>query len=299
MPAGCWARARRAACRCWSKPACGSRRMFGMFVIDVRLRRRVHARAKPPVPQVNASNAVIVPSFLPPTLIFEYADGRLPGDHLLGRAIQEQLHRACRRPSCESSRADDRPGIRIELAAEAAADVVHLDFDVVGGHLQRWAPESPAYAGTFWVEGQTMIWSPILGSVPGCHWITWPCGSRQRVVDHRNAVLPFGDGLGFLERLVGVALTLLAALLGRALRPCQVVVVHEVRQHFVIDLDLAGGLARDLFGGGRNGGDFPSLLLDLGPGRRRSHGRPSRRASSRLRWCRCAVTRACACGQVR
>src|SRR5690348_14830298 len=33
---------------------------------------------KPPVPQVKASKAVIVPSFLPPTLILENAEGRFP-----------------------------------------------------------------------------------------------------------------------------------------------------------------------------------------------------------------------------
>jgi hypothetical protein len=88
---------------------------------------------------------------------------------------------------------------------------------------------------------------------------------QAAVVNHGNAVLPFGSNIGVFERLIRIARDFLAAGLGA--RPClaQVGFLDEVGKHFVIHLDLAQSVVGNLFGGGCHGRHFHALPLDLGP----------------------------------
>ena len=67
---------------------------------------------------------------------------------------------------------------------------------------------------------------------------------------------PSEDRFGFLERLFGIAGDLLAGRFGARAGLAEVLFVDQVRHHFVLDLDLADGFARDFFGGGGHGGHF-------------------------------------------
>ena len=66
--------------------------------------------------------------------------------------------------------------------------------------------------------------------------------------------------------------------------------VDEVRQHFVIDLDLADGVARDFFGGRGHRGDFLSVPLDFRAGVGDHVDGRHAVASFPPRWYRCEVT---------
>ena len=208
-----------------------------------------------PVDQVSLCQPVMVPSFLPAMLDLAVGGGAVAGDHQFGVALQEQLHGASAGLLGEPG-GHLAPGVGAELAAEAAADVVHLDLDVGGGHLD---------------VGRKLVGpgGDVLRGGPGIDVVALPldhCAVRFQaaVGDDGDAVLAFGDHFGVLESLVGIADHLLAALLGAAGGLAEVVILDQVGQDFVFDLDFAGGLRAACSGGGGHGGDFPALPLDFG-----------------------------------
>ena len=138
----------------------------------------------------------MVPSFLPATLILPKALGRLPGDLLFGGAIEEELDRLAAGLLGEAG-ADFGPGSGAELAAEAAADVVHLDLDVGGGDFEV-GRQGAGPAGD------------ELGGGPGHYLVALPLndvavGFEAAVGDDGDAVGAIGDGFGLLEGFLGIA----------------------------------------------------------------------------------------------
>ena len=110
----------------------------------------------------------------------------------------------------------------------------------------------PPMPETFWVEGHSLDLVALpLDDVA--------VRFQAAVGDHRNAVGAFGDRFGFLEGLLGIAGDLLAGRLAARAGLAQIVFIDQVRQHFVFDLDLADGVARDFFGGGGDGGDLAAV----------------------------------------
>ena len=81
--------------------------------------------------------------------------------------------------------------------------------------------------------------------------------------DHRNAVGAVGDGLGILHGFLGIAGDFLAGGLAARSGLAEVGFVDEVRHHFVFDLDLADGFARDFLGGGGHRGHFLAVPLEF------------------------------------
>ena len=248
---------------------------------------------------MNASNAVIVPSFLPPTLILRIRRGPVARR---SSARSRGPGRACTGVPPAFLRklgAHDRPGVRAELAAEAAADVIHLHFDVGGGDLQVGCQRRRRMPETFCVDGQTMIWSPLPSA---------PCRTplddlavrlQAAVVITGMPYCPSETASASWNALSGSPVTRSPACLRARSGLRQVVVLHEVRQHFVIHLDLAGGFARDLFGGRRDARRFPSPATG-------SRCRPAPTtwtaftpAIFSASLVSMLVTRACACGLVR
>ena len=196
----------------------------------------------------------MVPSFLPATLILPKALGRLPAIGLLGGAIEEELDRLAAGLLGEN-RADFGPGSGAELAAEAAADVVHLHLDIGGGNLEI-GRQSAGPSGD------------ELRGGPGHHLVALPLNDeavrfQAAVRDDRNAVGAIGDGFGILEGFFGIAGDFFAGRFAAGAGLAEVGFIDEVRHHFVIHLDLADGFARDFFGGGGHGGDFLAVPLEF------------------------------------
>ena len=213
-----------------------------------------HAARAPGLALPAGDGAVLHPGYLD----LGEQRGPVARDGLLAGPVEPQTHR----PSAGFLRqpgAHHGPRIRAELAAESAADVVHLHFDVGRRHFQGL----PQFAG---VVGDILRGGPHLDLValPLNH---LPVRFQAAVSDYGYPVRAFGEHLGFGERLVGIALNALAGLLrvgGRHLR--QGGVLHIVRQHFVVHADEAHRLPRLLFGGSRHGRDFRALPLQLGAG---------------------------------
>ena len=177
-------------------------------------------------------------------------------DHLFGGAVEEQLHRTAA-GLLRKAGAHLAPGIRREFAAESAADVVLLDVDIGDRHFE--------------VRRQRAgIVRDILRGGPHVDLVALPLDDlpmrlQAAVGNDWDAVLPLGDRFGLLESLVRIAHQFLAGRFGARPGLAQVVFLDQVRQHFILHLDLAHGVAGDLFGGGRHGRNFRALPLDLGP----------------------------------
>ena len=133
----CWLLGARHACA--ARHVDRDRRVIEALCWECWCRRTAGAGwpppAKPPVAQVSDCQAVMVPSFLPATLILPKAQGRLPA---ISCSVARSRKSLTGLPPafCERRRADFGPGSGAELAAEAAADVVHLDLDIGGGDLE-------------------------------------------------------------------------------------------------------------------------------------------------------------------
>ncbi len=89
----------------------------------------------PPVPQDSDSQAVIVPSFLAPTLTRAKAEGRVPAT-INSASRSSMILTGLPSAIFEMLGVLDAPAVDGELAAESAADVVHLHVDIVGGNRQ-------------------------------------------------------------------------------------------------------------------------------------------------------------------
>ncbi len=200
------------------------------------------------------------------------------GDHLLGGAVEEQFHRTAA-GLLRKEGAHLAPGIRRELAAESAANVVLLDVDIGDRHLEV----RPQRAG---------VVRDILRGGPHVDLVALPLDDlpmrlQAAVGDHWNAVLPLGNRFGLLESLVRIAHQFLAGCFGARSGLAQVVFLHQVRQHFILHLDFAHGVA------GRSLRWWPPPPQSPSPptGSRSRRGKPrarlSRRRSSPPRWCRC------------
>src|SRR5262249_41862625 len=147
-----------------------------------------------------------------------------------------------------------------ELAAEASADVVHMDFDLRGGQLQALGHVA-ANAGDVLSRG------PEHDRVPAPLY-DLSMRLEAAVSDDRDPVLAFVYDFGVLEALIGIAGDLPAGGLGAGSGFGQILFAHQVRHHFVLHFDLAAGIVGDLFGGGRHRRDLGAGPLDLraGPG---------------------------------
>ena len=126
---------------------------------------------------------------------FAVGAGAVAGDEQLRGAIEEDFDRAA---SCllRKAGADFGPGSGTELAAEAAADVVHLDLDIGGRDLQvgsqRAGPTGDELGG--WV-GHDLVALPLNdGAV----------GFQAAVGDDGDAVGAIGDSVGLMDGLIGI-----------------------------------------------------------------------------------------------
>src|SRR5262249_60098783 len=86
------------------------------------------------------------------------------------------------------------------------------------------------------------------------------------VGEARDAVLAFHDDVGFFETLVCVARELFAGRFASGSDFSQVVFLHQVRENFVVDLDLANRIGGLFFRYRVGGGDFGAGPLGFGYG---------------------------------
>src|ERR1019366_5463690 len=157
---------------------------------------------------------------------FDFAEsaGTVAGNLQFGGAIEEDLDRftAC---LLGEQGADFGPRSGAELAAETAADVIHLDLDIGGGDFE--------------VGGQdTRPTGDELGGRPGHYLVALPLdhaavGFQAAVGDDGDAVYAFGDGLGILHGFFGIAGDFLAGGLAAGSGLAQVGFVDEVGQDFI------------------------------------------------------------------
>src|ERR1035437_398717 len=187
---------------------------------------------------------------------FDFAEGAgtVAGDLLFGGAIEEDLDRLAARFLGEAG-ADFGPRSGAEFAAEAAADVIHLDLDIGDRDLDVGRQ----------VGGPS---GNELGGRPRLDLIALPLdhaavGFQAAVGDHRDAVYAVGDGLGILQGFLEIAGDFLAGGLATRRGLGEVGFVDEVRHDFVNYVDLADGFARYFLGGGSHGGHFLAVPLEF------------------------------------
>ena len=149
--------------------------------------------------------AVMVPSFFAATLILAKAEGRLPAI-FNSVARSRNIFTGLPPLAFESSAGLHAPAIGRELAAESAADVLHLHVDVGGRHFQRLAQIAADTGDVLRGRPQVDLVAAELHDVA--------VRFQAAVRDHRNAVGAFDHDIGFLEGLVRIAGHLLARRLG-------------------------------------------------------------------------------------
>ena len=147
----------------------------------------------PPVAQVCDSQAVMVPSFLRADLDFGEDRGAVAGDGQFGFAIEEQLHGPAA-AFLRELRGFHAPQVGGELAAEAAAHVVHVDVDVGGGNVRGACRDRRRCR-------RRSAWTASIRSCRPSTAMIWPCGSRQQCVITGMPYSPSTTDVGFLEGL--------------------------------------------------------------------------------------------------
>src|SRR5262249_31688424 len=141
------------------------------------------------------------------------------GDGQFGRAIEKELDRLAAALLGELG-ALDAPAVGGELAAEAPADMVHVDLDLSGGQL-------PALGDIAAHAGDVLGRRPVLyGVAAPLHDLAMRLETAMR--DDRNSVFTLEHDVGVLEALIGVAGDLLAGGFGAGTGFGQIIILDQV-----------------------------------------------------------------------